>query len=153
MVFQYQYKVQGLHKAPAQVAGEVCASLENSADGLSPKTLLDASRAKDAPLHDEFEWDDSKAAECYREGQAGDLIRNLRIVSVEEEEETSARAFVNVQSASKPGSYHSLVTVLEDSEMKDKMFEIAKREMKSFIAKFQSLQQLSGVLVEMRKVI
>lgn len=153
MVFQYSYKVQGLHKAPAQVAGEVCERLENSAEGLSPKTLLDASRAKDAPLHDEFEWNDGIAAERYREGQAGDLIRNLRIVSVEQEEETSARAFVNVQSATKPGSYHYIATVLDDSEMKDRLLETAKREMRSFIAKFQSLQQLSGVLVEMRKVI
>lgn len=148
----YQYKVKGLHKAPAQVAGEICEWLENSQQGLSPKTLLDASRDVNAPLHNEFEWDDSEAAERYREQQAGGIIRNLYIVPAERSPEESTRAFVNVHSEIKTGSYHNIRVVLDDDTMRERLFAAAKRDMQSFIDKYKTLEALSGVISEMKLV-
>lgn len=148
----YQYKVKGIHKAPAQVAGEVCAWLENSEQGLSPKTLLDASRDANAPLHDEFEWNDSEAAERYREQQAGGIIRNLYIVQAECSNAESTRAFVNVHTEAKVGSYHNIKVVLDDDAMREKLFAAAKRDMQSFIEKYKTLEALSGVIAEMKLV-
>lgn len=148
----YQYRVNGLMKAPAQVAGEVCAQLEKTREGLSPKSLLEASRDVNAPLHDEFEWDDSVAAEKYREDQAGAIIRNIVVVS-SDDGQSSCRAFVNVRSEVKSGSYHNIKTVCEDVDLYSKLMESAKREMNSFICKYKSLDQLSGVFSEMQKVL
>ena len=53
--YMYEYRVKGLVKAPAQVAGEIMEQLEQSEQGLSPASLLDASRDESAPLHGEFE--------------------------------------------------------------------------------------------------
>lgn len=148
----YQYRVKGLQKVPAQVAGEVCEWLENSEQGLSPRTLLDASRDANAPLHNEFEWNDSEAAERYREQQAGSIIRNLYIVSAERREEDTARAFVSVHTEQKQGTYHNLKVVLDNEAMREKLFASAKRDMQSFIAKYKTLEVLSNVIAEMQLV-
>lgn len=56
-----------------------------SKDGvLRPEDVVREARREDHPLHGEFEWDDSKAAESYRIDQARTLIRSVRVtVTVE----------------------------------------------------------------------
>lgn len=149
----YQYRVQHLHKAPAQVAGEICEQLEKSENGLSPKTLLDASRPADAPLHGEFEWDDDIAAEKYREEQARCLIKNLRVVAAEVDDGTCTRAFVNVVINGEPGRFHNVRTVLEDDTLRERLMQKARKDCEMFIEKYKNLQQLSSVIREMRKVV
>lgn len=148
----YQYKINGIYKTPAQIAGEVCAQLENSPAGLTPKSLLDASRDKNAPLHDEFEWNDTIAAERYREKQAGDIIRNICIVRAESFEHEPTRAFVNIRNTEKAGTFRNIAAVMDDSDMREKLMTSAKREMQSFIAKYRTLEALSGVIAEMMLV-
>lgn len=150
----YQYRVKGLQKVSAQIAGEVCKALERSTVGLSPKSLLDASRNENAPLHDEFEWDDNVAAEHYREQQAKDIIRNIYVVGVErEEKEMTIRAFVNAKSETRPGSYHNIRAAVQDVDMKTQLLESAKRECNSFIDKYEKIKELCGVIREMRKIV
>lgn len=149
----YEYKVKDLFKTPAQIAGEECERLENTPDGLTPKSLVDASRPKDAPLHNEFEWRDDVAAEMYREQQARHIICNLRIVPVESREESVTRAFVNVRSEQKPGTYHNLPTVMQNDTMREKLFESAKREMARFVQKYETLKEIETVINEMKQFI
>lgn len=66
----YEWKEAAQIKADAQKAGEMLENLEKTV-GLTPKNLVEASRDESAPLHNEFEWNDTKAAEKYRETQAG----------------------------------------------------------------------------------
>lgn len=52
-------------------------------DGVvTPAGVLDAARTKTSPLHDFFEWDDSKAAEKYRLSQAMEMILASKFVAV-----------------------------------------------------------------------
>ena len=148
----YQYRVKGLHKTPAQVAGEICEKLEQSEDGLTPRTLLDASRDVNAPLQDEFEWNDSEAAERYREQQAGAIIRNLYVITAEHSTTENTRAFVNVHHEPKQGNFHNIRVVMDNEAMREKLFASAKRDMQSFIAKYKTLEVLSGVIAEMRLI-
>lgn len=64
----------------AQQVGEELERLSKSLRGhLTPRDVLDAAKAKQSPLHDIFEWDDSTAAERFRIFQARNLIRLIRI--------------------------------------------------------------------------
>lgn len=64
----------------AQAAGEVLRALADVHDGrLTPRIVLDEARPDTSPLHSGFEWDDLRAAERYREGQARLLLRSIRI--------------------------------------------------------------------------
>lgn len=93
----YEWKIGGIHKADANVAGEVCEALARSEEGLSPETLLAASRNEEAPLHGEFEWNDETAAEKYRLGQARKIIVDLTCTTTVSGGDVCERAYVNVR--------------------------------------------------------
>ena len=154
MIVVYEYKIKNLFKAPAQVAGEVCEALEKSTVGLSPRSLLDASRHVNAPLHGEFEWDDSVAAENYRESQAATIIRNIYVVRADKvNEEVSVRAFVSATSETKVGRYHNIQAVIEDDAMKAHLLNSALRDCRSFIDKYKRLAEMQGVVDAMKLVV
>lgn len=53
--------------------------LENQAGVLRPDDVVEAARNPESPLHDQFEWDDTEAANKYRTDQARTLIRAVRV--------------------------------------------------------------------------
>lgn len=147
----YEYKLPGLFKASAQVAGEVCAKLECSADGLSAKSLVNASRDASAPLHGEFEWDDAVAGELYREDQARMLIRNIVVVSHCREIAEPVRAFVRVSTTERKQQYHNIQTVIEDDFLKRQLLNAAQRDMDAFVRKYKTLAELADVIQAIEK--
>jgi hypothetical protein len=48
--------------------------IEHNGGEITPKLIVEAARGPDSPLHAAFEWDDSKAAECWRERCARDIL-------------------------------------------------------------------------------
>lgn len=138
---QYSYKPGAQLKTPAEVAGQVCQELEESG-GLTAKRLLDASRPVDAPLHDEFEWDNSEAAEKYREYQAAHIIRCI-IVRPEQVEKEPVRAFVNVTDNVR--SYRSLDVVLQTTNLREQLLGQALKDLRAFEQKYSTLSELAEV--------
>lgn len=142
--FSYSYRVNGLQKVSADVAGAVCQQLQNSEQGLSPATLLDASRDPSAPLHGEFEWDDTKAAEQYRLRQARGIIQNIVIIS--QRMDGSAvrdRSFVSAPGGK--GQYVSLKSALGNEEWTAHLLRQAEDELRSFQAKYRRITELAGI--------
>ena len=135
----YQWKSGARINADANKAGEMCAQLEAKGN-LSAKSLLDANRPADAPLHDAFEWDDSIAAEAYREDQARYIIRSLVVVK---EQAEPVRSFFNIVQAE--NRYQSIETILSDKDSTALLLEKAMRELEAFKRKYQSLEQLRDV--------
>lgn len=147
--YTYQYKVKGLQKCPAQVAGEICEQLQNSEAGLSPATLLDVSRDANAPLHGEFEWDDTVAAEKYRITQAAGIIRNIVIVTKDENDTIKQdRGFVSIPGGT--SAYVSLQAALDNDEWNAHLLEMAKNDMQAFLAKYRRVQELAEVNAAMK---
>lgn len=147
--FSYAYHVPGLQKNPVEVVGKVLNELANSNGGLTPKTLLDASRDVNAPLHNEFEWNDGIAAEKYREYQARQIILNVYVKysTDEQEREQQERAYVPVPGGK--SAYVSLKAALTNDEWKAHLMEEAKRDMKAFAAKYRRLIELQDLIHEM----
>lgn len=139
----YQFKVKGINKVDPQVAGEVCEEL-NKTVGLTPSTLLEASTPEDAPLHNEFEWQDDIAAVKYREEQARHLINNLRIVT---EETEPVKAFVPLEvKIGEHSNYEPVLEVLQEDEKREKLLARAKWELSIFKEKYENLKELDGVI-------
>lgn len=136
----YQWKSASRIKADAQTAGEICEQLESTV-GLTAKTLLDASRPEDAPLHDEFEWNDSIAAERYREDQARHLIRSL-CVAPDSSDSPTIRAFFTVSSDS---TYENIQRIITIPKKRNSLLEMALSEFKAFEAKYNSIVELEPV--------
>lgn len=58
---------------------------------LTPALVVDAARPVGHPLHNSFEWNDKAAGEQYRLDQARRLIRSVRVVYREADEQEAAR--------------------------------------------------------------
>lgn len=144
----YEWKTN-LFKVNANVAGSVCEELKNTV-GLTKESLVEASRPVDAPLHGEFEWDDRIAAEEYRKGQAGLIIRNLAVVMEEGNGET-VRAFFKTETSHK-GVFESIQAIMADSEKRNSLLDIAIKELQSFKKKYSMLKELASVFEEIDKL-
>lgn len=65
----------------AQTVGNELERIKVSYGHVSPKAVVEEARPEDAPLHPAFEWRDEVAAGLYREHQATNLIRRVRVVA------------------------------------------------------------------------
>jgi hypothetical protein len=140
----YKWKTYA-YKTSADVAGAVCEELDCTV-GLTPANLVDASRAEDAPLHDEFEWDDEIAGEAYRKEQARMMITNLAIV-IEEHKQEPVRAYYSFEYGFRKNTstYVSTIKILSDSDKRAQLLERAKGEMIAFKSKYSMLTELADV--------
>ena len=148
----YKWKTY-TYKTSAAVAGEVCEELDRTV-GLTPENLVDASRPEEAPLHNEFEWNDSLAAEEYRRVQARLLISNLSIV-VEEHKQEPVRAFFSLQNGFRKNSgiYESAIAIMNDDLKREKLLENAKKELEAFKKKYQLLSELAEIFEAINLVV
>lgn len=140
MIYKWKIPVVSIE---AQEVGEEFERLYEENGKLDPKDVVDASRDKNALLHDYFEWDDTIAAEKYRVHQAGDIIRCL--VHVEETAEDApdiiTRAFVHVQQ-----EYHPINVVVKTPSMYEELLMAAERDMEAFKRKYSELTQVKSVI-------
>lgn len=135
-------------------AGAVLSRLERDGN-LTPAALVNASRSEDAPLHQLFEWDDTIAAEKYRQTQAGYIIRSIEVKRADVE---PVRAFVSIitpgESASRfDRQYRSISAVLKSATERNQLLEYAKREMFAFKRKYSNLEELSKVITAIDEVL
>lgn len=135
----YEFKEGSRIKADANVAGAMCEQLEKTI-GLTPKTLLDANRAEDAPLHSCFEWNDGEAAEKYRESQARHII-NCLCIKTGQVEQPTVRAFFNIQKT----SYESTGVIIRQEDKYAQLLDMAKKELSAFQQKYKTLSELQTV--------
>ena len=147
----FKWKTPGLYKTSAQDAGEELNRISKS-QSLTPESVLNESRPEDAVLHNEFEWDDFVAGELYRKKQAGDLIRNIVVVSVTKKEKSEApvqvRAFIHTKD-----DYQPIQVVVNSPDYREEMLRTALNELKSFQNKYSALTELSELFDNMNLVI
>lgn len=143
----YQWNPASRIKTDANVAGKVFEELESTV-GLTAKTLLDASRSEDAPLHNEFEWNDAKAAESYRETQASYIIRSLCIAPEDEQKEPVRAVFV----ISGEVGYESTQIIMQNEEKRTALLDVALKELIAFKKKYAILKELADVFSAIDKL-
>lgn len=136
----YKWKDGSHHKVSAQIAGEVCAALEERGE-LNAQNLVEVSRPEDAPLHSEFEWDNDVAAELWRTKQAQTLIAHIALKT---ETPTPVRAFFNIEV--KSPNYEALNTIVKHEDKYAALLKTALRELEAFRRKYMMLAELEQVM-------
>lgn len=146
----YKWKTGVRAKVSAQVAGEVCSKLADRGR-LTPHDLVDESRPEDAPLHGEFEWDDAKAAEAYRETQARYIIRSIDVV-VEELDEP-IRAFVPACDDESPRAYSQIEVVMKSDSGRERTLRMAYEELSRFRNKYKTMVEFAKLFEEIDRLL
>lgn len=149
----YKWKSGSRIKADAQKSGELMEQLAASEEGLTEQTLLDANREEDAPLHNDYEWDDSEAAEKYRLSQSGHFLRCILTVEIQQDEsekqsEPQRAFFVTTE----PKVYEPLAVIIKEQSKYDKLLATAMNELTAFKRKYESLKELQPVFDAMKEV-
>jgi hypothetical protein len=91
--------------------------LEDEHGRLTPELVVKAAAAPDHPLHSEFEWNDSVAAQRFRLAQARTLIRSVRYVETVTEYQTPAPSYVRDPDAeAEKQGYRSLTHLRTDED-------------------------------------
>ena len=109
---------------------------------LTAEVVVDESRAEDAPLHTHFEWDDAEAGERYRQQQARELIRSVKIRYVEPSgTQAETRGFVSVARADLPArEYVPIEEVAADPVLAKIALRDAEREWRTMLARYRHLE-------------
>jgi hypothetical protein len=132
---------------------------------IDPKKVVDYARDPSTSLHDKFQWDDSAAAESYREWQARKIISlvfsvisrdkkgKIHISTDITEVGDRTRTYVSLSNLrGDDGGYMLIGDILGDKELRDQMLEDAKADMIIFRRKYSVLKELSEVFEAMSRV-
>lgn len=115
---------------------------------LTPELVVQVAADVKHPLHSRFEWDDTVAGAKYREVQAGELIRSVKVVYREATEADPARmtrAWVATRSAASPHAYEPVEKVALDPLLRAmtlRQMERDFRDLKRRYAEFEEFWQL-----------
>ena len=154
MVYEW-ISMKSFWKVDAQTVGEVMEQIEAEQGSVTRENFLDASRPQDAPTHDLFEWDDSKAAELYRLRQSGEVIMHIaiKVVSPKTAEPETIRGFVNVfDRDAQQSKYVNFNTAMADEEMRKIVLKNAYKELVCFQNKYKQYSEFLPVFEAMAEV-
>lgn len=134
---------------PAAALGAVVEEIYARDGVVTAPAVVEIARSEDHPLHPAFDWDDSSAAEKYREEQARGLLRLLVYVRVTESDPKPIRAIVHL---GRPGSviaetdgYLPLTVVLSSDELRRRLLRQAQLEARSWQRRYAELSELADV--------
>lgn len=154
-----RFKVSGIRlPVKASVAAKCLYDIyEKNNNKLTDKSVLNTAKNKNHPLHDYFEWNNTKAAELYRKRQARDLIRCVVVERMVGRKPISVRAFINVKEDMKGNLTHnpfnskgqnyfvSINDAMQNDFLKAYTIESAIIEINRWMDKYKNLKRLSNL--------
>ena len=144
----YQWKLPGLMPGDAQTGGEELNRIYQEKGRLDAPDIVSESRPESAPLHPCFEWNDTVAAEKYREAQAQGIVRSIVVVHENQNNEpVEVRAFLNVQE-----TYRPIEVVVNNEEQMADLLKSALAELKAFEKKYATLSRLTPVFEAIKEI-
>lgn len=99
-----------------RAAAELERVRESNGGKLTPKDVVNEARPKTAVLHPCFEWKDAVAGELYREHQARNLIRAVRVVRDESPDSVPMFVHVKAESSRDQAYYQSAEVAVSNTD-------------------------------------
>lgn len=111
---------------------------------LTPDAVLKDAKSVKSPLHDEFEWDDSVAAQSYRVTQARDLIARVRVEVITTTRTYKVPAYVRDPNAATDEQGYVSVVALKDD--RSRAIDVLRNEAERTAALLQRTRDLAAAL-------
>lgn len=136
-----------------RIATELSKIAQKNDGILKPETVIEEAKPKNHPLHNDFEWDDTKAGYKYRLEQARYMIRMCVTVVESNNQLKEYPTFVSLSVDRKKdgGGYRALVDVMSHEEHRWVLLRDALNDMTIFTSKYWHLQELSSVIEVIKK--
>ncbi len=141
---QYEKRKGFRIKGDAEKIGRRLNKLEKSDGSLTPALIVKDARNPKSPLHNEFEWDDSKAAQQYRLEQARYITRAIECTIIEHEQEIKTYPYVSLRDEPET-PYYSTTTILQSEDKTDRWIAQAKHDLKIWRNKYSAIKELKGL--------
>jgi hypothetical protein len=125
------------------VAAAIRALADRSGGLITPDIVVAAARHPDSPLHSEFEWDDTAAAEKYRLDQARALIRSVKVNITTEKFDIVVPQYVRNPEASPQQGYTSIDRIKTEG---DRAREIVAAEFRRAASALRRAKALGAAL-------
>lgn len=101
-----------------EVKNRIDALADKNGGKITADEVLEDARNPSSPLHEQFEWDDSVAAELHRKEQARRLIRSVRVTIHTDTLTVRSIAYIRDPEVAAPEQgYVSMKKLLTDREM------------------------------------
>lgn len=141
----YKWKEASRIKANPDEAAVVMFDLANK-NSLDAESLVEVSKPEDAPLHGDFDWNDTEAAIKWRNHQARNIINALVLVPEENEALKSkepVRAFFKITETQ--NNYEPTVLLISKPDTREILLRKALGELTAFQNKYNALKELSAI--------
>lgn len=156
---EIRWKQGSHHQIAPAVAHEAIEAIRHKNGGeASAEAVVKAAAAKRNPLHPEFTWDDSEAANEYRLTQARYMLRNLVVIREELATDRPQRVYEVVRKPQEGQTrvkhvYRTTEDIMADADMRAELLGRALRELVSIRNRFRDLQELAVVLRAIDEVV
>lgn len=138
---KYEWKPGYNPKVDANAVGRELEKLRQSTGGeLHAEDVVEAARDPKNPLHSLFEWDDTEAAEKYRQSQARGVIQRLRVIvsQAPEQPKVVRLAYVSPQQVKHPG-YVETEEAMADPVRRDALVRNALAALEGWLNRYRSM--------------
>lgn len=149
-----------LNNTQAETVGRELVKLERANGAVKPADVVAAAEPITSPLHPLFTWDDTAAAQAYREDEARNIIRSVRIIctDIPAAEQPVIRAHVNVKAHDtekefEGNAYISMTRATEDDAYRQQMLTNARSEIVSWQRRYDDLLQFTGKASQIKEVV
>jgi hypothetical protein len=122
--------------------------------GIVAADVVRVARPESSPIHRDFEWDDTRAAELYREEQARRIIRYIHVESATGE---PTRAFHHVEVTEANGetrsAYVAAPVVWSNPDLASQVVEKALAELRLWKARYEQYSELAHVVARIDEIL
>ncbi|WP_100813924.1 hypothetical protein [Microbacterium lacus] len=114
---------------------------------ITPANVVEAARDDESPLHSRFEWDDTVAGARYREVQASELIRKVKITyAAPDGTNRDVRAFLALRETETTSAYVPTEEALSDPFTEKLLLQQFEREWKAFRSRYEHLRDFAATI-------
>ena len=138
-------------KTPKSVINElITLSKENK---LNARNVVDLAKNKDNPLHNFFEWDNSKAGEQYRLHQARILIGNVEVIVGQKAVRAFENVNIDVESGKAENRYYLPITeIISNKTLKMQVLTSALSHLNYWKDKYGRYKEVKPIVKAIDKV-
>ena len=147
----YQFRSgHSLNTVNAQAVGEELERIRTANNGLlTAAIVLQEASDLESPLHDQFTWDNDKAAEKHRLTEARRIIVSVQILNTPIGKPTIA--YVNVRSPEHGRSYIPTMEAMSDEELRIRVLTEIRQAVESIERRYAHFAEVTDLLTRVKK--